>query len=93
MMDFEQQLSQEGSFISGEVILESFQVLLEYYPILLGASIIKLSQLLGQSAQEVLALLEEEQGMTEVLKPTMNKLNAGREVLGSLLGLNTKDKN
>ena len=31
--------------------------------------------------------------MTGVLKPTMNKLNAGREVLGSLLGLNTKDKN
>ena len=86
-MNFEQELSDEGALISGEVILESVSQLLDYYPLVLGASLRRLSELLDQPVKDILTRLEEEQGMSGVLETSINQLSAGREVLGSLLGI------
>lgn len=89
--NFEKEMSSEGALISGEVILESFSNLLDYYPLVLGASLRRLSELLNQPVKDILAQLEEQEGMLGVLEISSKQLSAGKEVLGSLLGLNVEE--
>ena len=92
-MDFEEEMLNESAIISGEVILDSLEQMLGYYPLILGASLKKLSELLDQPVYEVLAQLEEEQDLVGILESSNNKLSAGKEVLGSALGKLTNEKN
>lgn len=85
-MDFEKEILAESAAISGEIILESFGQLLEYYPLVLGALLNKTSILLGQPIHVILDQLEEELGITGRFESITKKLSASREVLGSFLG-------
>jgi len=92
-MDFEEEMLNESAIISGEVILDSLEKMLGYYPLILGASLRKLSELLDQPVYEVLAQLEEEQGLVGILETSNSQLSAGKEVLGAALVKLTGEEN
>jgi hypothetical protein len=92
-MDFEEEMLTESALISGEVILDSLEQMLGYYPLVLGASLRKLSELLDQPIYEVLAQLEEEQGLVGVLESSNKQLSASKEVLGSFLDKFIEEEN
>lgn len=81
-MSFEEEFTSEGALISGEVILGSLGKMLEYYPLVLGSALRRLSELSGMPTLEVLTQLEQEHDLVGVLQSSANQLTAGREVLG-----------
>jgi len=84
-IEFEDDMLNESAIISSESILDSLEQMLGYYPLVLGSALRKLSELLNQPVYEVLAQLEEEQGLVGVLESSNNQLTASKEVLGSFL--------
>ena len=84
-MNFEKEFTNEGALISGEIILESFATMLDYYPLMLGSALRKLSEFSGLPVLEILTKLEEENNLVGVLQTSKNQLTAGREVLGSVI--------
>jgi hypothetical protein len=81
-MNFEEEFTNESALISGEMILESLGTMMQYYPLVLGSALRKLSELSGQPVQLVLSQLEQEHNLVGVLQSSKDKLSASKEVLG-----------